>query len=886
MDRLKQIRFKLRALWRRRALEAEMAEEMRAHFDRLVAANRAERMSSDEARLRALRQFGNLSSLEEQTRDEWQFRRLESLARDVRFATRQLRRNPIFAATAILSLSVGIGASTAIFSAVDAILLRDLPLPQADQLGLVRKGPRGSAPEAGIGPAIALEMVARAHPFAEISPFTLTQLVVRQGAGAERVAGMRVAATFFHTLGVTPALGRDFLPSDDRPGSDPVAIISSGLWQRAFGADPQVVGRALEIGNQRLTVVGVMPHTFRFPELFGATFKPEIWSPLAFSAVEAADRGAGYMSLLLKRRSEWPWDAVRRELDTIARGYEKVDPATFGNQQLTVTPLREQVVGEKRSMLLLLWLAVSCLLLAACANTANIVLSRTMVRARELAVRSSLGASRARLFTQLLAESSLLAVIAAAVGVLFAFSMVGAARQALGEFLPRVDEVAMNWRVLAFTIATTWVTSLVVGLLPAQRLSAIEPHEVLKRAGAPGSLEGRWATVLRRVLLVGQIGLAVLLGTAALLLGRSLGAVLRTDLGFQPRSLLTFELSIPKGAFTAAEVTTLYARLLERLKARPQVVSAGALSLLPLGGGDFGWGFLVRDKPLAPGTSLPNADVRFVTPGTLETLQIPLRSGRAFAASDRRESQPVALVNDTLARHVWPGESPIGKQIKLAGPVEVLPWMTVVGVVEDVRFASPERPAAPAIYRPHAQHFSRQDMSIVVRTVGSPADVVPAVREEVSRLGRGVAMLSAHEFTFYLSRSLASRRLITRLITMFAGVSLALTLVGVYGLFAYVVTSRTRAIGVYIALGATRERVVWMLMRDAVVLGCQGLVMGAVAVFAARRLIATQLFELQPMDAATFAVVAAAVLSTALIASYVPSRRAANINPTLALRSE
>jgi len=888
MDRLRQIQFKLRALWRRRALDAEMAEEMRAHLDRLVAVNRSKGMSSADARARALRQFGNVPSLEEQAREEWQFRWLEAVARDFRFAARQLSRSPGFAALAILSLALAIGASTAIFSAVDTILLRELPLPQAGQLGIVRMGPRGGAPGkgTGIGPAIALEMVGRARTFAEVSAFTLTEFDVRQGTSAERIPGLRVGAGFFRTLGIAPALGRDFRTSDDQAGSERVAIIDSALWRRAFGGDPDVVGRSLQVGTERVTVVGVMADSFHFPEMFGATFKPQIWTPLAFTPREAADRGARYMSLLLKRRSEWPWGAVQRELDTITREYEKRDSATFGNQQLRAVPLREQVVGQERQMLMLLWLAVSCLFLVACANAASLVLSRTTGRATELAVRSSIGASVSRLFFQLIVEGSLMAIVAAVIGIVLASAMISMAGRALGDFLPRVDEIGINWRVLAFTVGTTWLTTLIVGLVPARRLSAVAPGDALNREGTPTSIGGRWTTSLRRVFLVGQIALAVLLGTAALLLGRSLAAVLHADLGFKPDSLLTFELSIPEDAVQRADVTRLYAGLAERLKTHPQVISVGALNLLPLSGGSFGWAFLIRDKPLPPGTSLPNADVRIVTPGTLETLRISVRAGRSFAPGDGAENQPVAIVSQAFARRAWPGGNPIGKQIKLAGPVSVLPWMSVIGVVEDVRFESPGVPAEPAIYKPEAQHPWSRSMSLVIRTVGSPAEVRPAVREEVTSLGRGIAALNVREFTFYLSRSVAGRRLVTILVGVFAGVSLALSLVGVYGLFAYAVTSRTREIGVRIALGAGRERVVWMFMRDALVLGCLGLAIGTLGVFAARGLIATQLFEIEPMDPPTLALVGAAVLVTALIACYLPSRRAAIVDPTRALRTE
>jgi len=457
--------------------------------------------------------------------------------------------------------------------------------------------------------------------------------------------------------------------------------------------------------------------------------------------------------------------------------------------------------------------------------------------------------------------------------------------QSLGDFLPRAEEITIDWRVLMFTIATTLLTSLAVGVLPAQRLSSISPRDAMGRAGTRASTEGPWAAAVRRLLLVGQIGIAVLLGTTAALIGRSFVAVLRADLGFAPDALLTFELSLPERGGSSSDIAAFYDRLAERLESRPQVTSVGALSMLPLSGGDFGWSFLVADKPVANGTALPHADVRIVTPGTLEALGVPLRGGRSFQRSDHAGAQPVAIVNETFAKRVWPYEDPIGKQVKLAGPVAAFPWMTVIGVAADVRFASPDRAAAPAIYRTQAQH-RRRDMTVVVRTTGPPADVVPAVREEVKRLGGGAVVLGVREFTFYLSRSVAARRLVTILVAVFAAIAIALALVGVYGLFAYAVTSRTREIGLRIALGAGRARVVWMMMRQALLLGSLGLVLGGVGIVAARRLIETQLFEIEALDPPTLAVISVIVLTTALLACYVPARRAAAVDPATALRAD
>ncbi len=877
--------------------ESEIIEELAQHLDDRwresidAGASEEEAMHNALALLRDRALTHNLRRLQQSrqrppvTPGVSTGRWFESLLRDLRFGMRQLRCNPGFATTAILSLALGIGASTAIFSAVDVILFRPLPFPHADDLSIVRKGPRSGEPVGGVAPANALEMVERVQPFAEASAFTTTQFVVRQGSDAERVAGVRADSTFFRTLGVAPTVGRDFTPADDRFGAERVAIISNELWQRAFARDPHAVGRTLDMGDERLTVVGVMPASFRFPELFGPTFRPEIWTPLAFAPNEAAVRGAGYMSVLLRRRDGWQADAVQRELDLIARRYEELEPASYGQQQLRSIPMRELVVGDTRSTLALLWAAVICLLLVACANTANLILSRSAVRSRELAVRASLGASRAHLFSQLVAESALLSAIASGLGLLLAWGLLSAGRDMLGEFVPRVDEMTIDWRVVAFTVAASVMTSVAVGLVPAQRLSATTPGDALNRAGSRGSIDGPWATRVRRALLVSQIAAAVLLGTTAGLLGRSLGAVMSADLGFQPDSLLTFELSIPDGVLSKAQAPAFYAELAERLKARHDVKSVGALNLAPLSGANFGWGFLVGDKPLPSGTALPSADVRVVTPGTLETLGVALRGGRSFDRRDTAGSNPVAIVNEALARRVWPGDDPIGRQIKLAGPVEALPWMTVIGVAADVRFASPDVLAAPAIYRPLGQH-SWSGMTVVVRTIGPASRVAPAVREEVQRLGRGIAVQTMREFAFYLSRSVAGRRLVTTLVGAFAGLSLLVALVGVYGLFAYAVTSRTREIGLRIALGAGRGLVVWMLMRNALLLAGLGVGAGAIGVFSARRLIQTQLYETKATDVPTMVLVSVAVIVTALVACYIPSRKAAFVDPVRALRAE
>jgi putative ABC transport system permease protein len=545
--------------------------------------------------------------------------------------------------------------------------------------------------------------------------------------------------------------------------------------------------------------------------------------------------------------------------------------------------MREVVVRQVRPTLLLLWAAVSCLLLIACANAANVVLSRSAARSRELAVRASLGASKRRLLAQLITESAVLAAIAAALGVALAALMILVGRHALAGFLPRADEIAIDWSVMRFTVLATILTALGVGVLPIYRSLSIAPRAAMGEAGTRSSTEGVWASGVRRALLVAQIAIAVALGTAAALLGRSLEAVLTTDLGFAPKALLTVELSLPDDGRTGAEAASYYEQLTARLASHPLVRSVGAFSMVPLSGAGFGWTYEVLDKPVSSG-SLPYADLRMVTPGALEALEVPLRHGRLFQWSDRPDGQPVAIVNETFAGRVWPGGDPIGKQIKLAGPLASLPWMTVVGVVADVRFESPDRSPEPAIYRPQGQHGWR-DMTLVVRSAAT-TQVVPIVRAEVDRLGGGVAVLAAREFTYYLSRSVVERRIVTGLVAIFAVCALALALAGVYGVFAYAVASRTREIGVRIALGASGWRIILMMMRQALGLCACGLIAGVGGIFAARQLLGAHLFGIAPMDPATLVATALTVVATALVACYLPSRRALTIDPTRALRAE
>lgn len=809
---------------------------------------------------------------------------LAEVLRDVRHGLRGMRRSPGFTAISVLVVGLGIAVNTAMFSVVDAVLLRPLELPRAEQLAVVWKGPKGGRGVSGIGPAEAIELPRMLRSGSAAAAFTLTSAVFVRGDEAERLLAMRTTDDFFRTLGVTPYLGRDFSSGDDVFGASPVAIISHALWRRRFNADPAAVGGSMLLNDEPHLVIGVLPEGVRFPEAFGLTLQPEVWTTLRYPPQEAATRGAGYVFVLLRRSDNGSWARVQGDLDAATAVFAQTEPQGYTDQHLMAVPLKEQVVRDVRTSLLIVWGAVVAVLLIACANIANLLLSRTAARSQELAVRASLGASRPRLVRQMLTESVLLALAGATAGLLLALFAVRMLRPELARVLPRASEVGLDGRVLGFTMLAAVVTGILFGSVPAWQLARAAPSATLRLASR-GHTGGRSTARLRAVLGACQIAVALFLVTGAGLLIRSFEAVQRVDLGFEPSRLLTLELSLPARRYDSERAVAFFEDVTARIEALPEVESAAAISNLPLSGSNFSWSFLVRDRPLGPTTSLPSAEVRIVSPAAFRTLAIPIRSGRAFTPADGPRSQPVAIVNETVARTYWPAEDPIGKEIKLAGSLTVLPWMTVVGVVADVRLGAPDLEARPAIYRPHTQHQWR-DMSVVARTRGDPLAATADVRAAIRAADPTVAMLNVRSFDDYLSGSVARRRLLMWLLTGFSAIALGLALVGIYGLLSYAVTLRRREIGVRLALGAHRARVLWLVLREAIGLAAIGLVTGSVAALLAARAMRSMLYGVGPTDPATFIGVALVVFITVVLASCIPASRAAAVDPAVTLKSE
>jgi putative ABC transport system permease protein len=873
----------LERLWRNRGLDRRLDAELRDHLARDVAARIAAGLDPAEAHRRAQLALGGLEQVREACRDVRRPRLLAELAQDLTFTLRLFRRQPLVGSAIILIIGLAIGANAAIFAVVDAVALRPLAVAQPDELAMLWKAPIGGEPISGVAPANARELPARLRTITSAASMTMTAVVLQSRLDSERVFGMRVSAGFFRTLGVAPAIGRSFLDSEDAFGAEPVAVISHALWQRRFGGASDILGRALETPTVRYRVVGVMAPSFHFPEILGTKSRPQIWTPLRFSPREASMRGPGYMFVLLRRDAARSWPVVQQELDAVSREYAASEPRAFGGRHLRAVPLPEQVVGRLRPLLFALWGAVGCVLLMACANVANLLLSRAAARQRELALRASLGASRGRLLRQLLTESLVLSTVASVIGLTLSWLLVRAGAASLGDALPRAAEIAVDWRVGLATASMAIVTAVLVGALPALQLTAIDAPDTLRAASHDRTATVRWSGV-RAALLVTQITIAVLLTASAVLLVRSFAAVQRVDLGFAPHGLLSFDVSLPDG-YDRDAVTAFYQRLIDRLAELPQVGAVGAVSTLPLSGGEFSWTFEVRDQPAPPGAALEKADVRFITPGTLRALGVAVRAGREFERTDRRDGEPVAIVSESFAGRTWPGADPIDRHVKLAGPLDMFPWMRVVGVVDDVHLDSAEQTPGPTIYRPQAQH-GWNGMNLVVRTTAAPETATPAIRALMQSIDARAALLDPREFSYYLERSVARRRLVTQLIGGFAAVATTLALVGVYALFAYLITLRTREIGIRLTLGARGPQVVWMVMRQALALTSLGLLLGVAAALGARRVIEAQVFGVSASDPATLAGVTAGVLLAAAAASYLPARRAARIELTAALRPE
>ncbi|MGO9268945.1 MAG: ADOP family duplicated permease [Terriglobia bacterium] len=891
-------------LSRRSRFEREMEEEIRLHLEMKTEENLASGMSPQEARSVALRRFGNQTLMHEQSREVWTFRWLYDLVHDLRFALRSFRASPGFAAVSVVTLALGIGANTAIFTVVNAALLRPLPYRDSGRLvmvwnqllnlGLTRFG--ASYDEY-------FDYRDQNRVFESIAAFGSQQFDLTGSAQPERVSGVRVSANLLPILGASAALGRTFTGDENQAGRDTVTLLSDALWRRRFGADPSLIGKTISLDGSPHTVVGIVPRGFRFST--DGSDSPDVWVPIAFHPDPGGQTG-GTLRLIARLKPGITLERAQAEMSTIAARLEQQSHLYRGphgedaGYAVQVVPLREEIFGAMRQGLLVLLGAVGFVLLIACANVANLLLARAAARQKEMAIRAALGAGRLRVMRQLLTESLMLAVLGGAAGLLvarwglrllLAASPAQAAR--LGAVAPVVPLV-LDSRVLAFTLLITVLTGLLFGLAPAFESAQFNLNESLKEggrtsaAGADGNTRRRFSR--RAGLVVAQVALSMVLVLGAALLIRSFVRLLEVDPGFNPEKLVTAEITLPEFQYREDyQVSAFFDQFLDRVRALPEVKSAGAVSGLPLNGRTGGDPFSIEGRPwrpTAPGTTTPQfMDHETVAAGYFRTLQIPLLAGREFTEQDAAGSLPVAVINQTMARAFWPHQDPIGKHIMPGAPRPGAAWLTIVGVVGDVKSAALDVASIPQMYRPLSQHPVRT-MALVIRTSADPMSVISEVRRQLFALDKDRPLYHVAAMEQIVSDSVAPRRFDLLLLGVFAALALALAAVGIYGVMSYSVAQRTHEIGVRLALGARRGDVLRLVARQGLTLALAGIAIGLVASLALTRLISGLLFSVRATDPITFAGVSLLFACVALVASFIPAHRATRVDPIVALRHE
>ena len=812
----------------------------------------------------------------------------ETLLQDLRFGARTLGRSPGFAAIAVLTLALGIGANAAIFSVLNAVLLRPLPWTEPDRAVMIWS--KWTAfDKTWVAEGEVVDYRKRSQTLREVATWGEGQVNLTGDGEPERVASARVTANLFSTLGVAPMIGRTFTAQEDLPNGPRLVVLGFGLWNRRYSADASIVGRSVLINGTSFEVVGVMPPGFVLPTDFRSPEPSQLWTPLQMNPA-ATDHGSHglYAAGRLK-----PGATVRQasdELHGIARAMtsEGLYPVQM-QFDTVVLSLEDEVVGSVRRSIWLLFGAVGFLLLIACANVANLLLARAEARQREMAVRAALGASRRRVLRQLLTESLVLTATSAAVGLGLAYAAVRFVAWWNPADIPRVGGVTLDVSVLIFTACVALCTSVLFSLAPALRALRIDLTDSLKDGGQSASSGGARQR-FRNGLVVAQMALAVLLLVGAGLMLRSLWSLQRIPIGFDPSNVLTLRVSLPQASYASPdEVVGFYERLIDRVRALPGVRAAGAARLLPLGStiGDFG--LMVEGYVPPPGTNA-KGDWQIVTDGYLEAMGERLVRGRGIAPADTSGSQPVALINEEMGRRYWAGRDPIGGRFKIGGNPN-RPWVTVVGIVADVRHNGITEVIKEKFYVPHRQwHLSTgnpiRSMALVVKTATDPISLVGPIRQEIRTLDVTLPVANVQAMDDVVGATLSSPRFTGFLLVTFAGIALALSAIGVYGVLSYLVSRRTREIGIRLAIGAGRAQVLRLVLGSGLLLALSGVGLGLTVALVAARLLRTMLYGVGPADPLTFVSVAVTLSLVALLSSLVPAWRASRVNPVVALKTE
>ncbi|MBI3404272.1 MAG: ABC transporter permease [Acidobacteria bacterium] len=900
MSRLLEFLSRLVSLFRKSKSERELSEEIRAHIEMQSEENIRRGMNADDARRAAQRAFGGVEQTKEHYRDQRGLPVLEILLQDIRYSARTLAKNPGFALIAVLTLALGIGANTTIFSFVDAVVLQPLPYPDPDRLVSLWEVSGPKAPDSfntrgrgisegadqprrtTVSPANLVDYQKQSTAFTGLSSFDTAGMNLTGAGNPERILGEQVNANYFSILGIHPAQGRSFLPEEDRPGNNHVVIISDDLWRDRFGADPKLLGSSIALNSKKYQVIGIMPAGFVSPSQYGLADRLRFYVPAAFDAELLAQHGDHEVNVLGRLAPGATLQQAQAELNTISDRLGKQFPNTNENIRAEIAPLRNDIVREVQSSLYVLLACAGFTLLIACSNLANLLLARAVSRRREMAVRLALGASRARVVSELVVQCLLLSGIGCAAGLLGA---VWAQRLFLffaPPGIPRLDQVALNSHVLIVASLLSVITAILCGAFPAWQISRGQPIDSL-RAGErnqAGASVLRW----RNALMVAEIALSMVLLVGAGLLLKSFFILNGVPLGFQEQHVLAMNINLPNTRYTTGEQRfTFYMELEQKVSAIPGVESIAYANRLPMRGG---WSSGISLESGTPeGTAMVESDFQAVNPGYFRTLGIPLLRGRTISSQDTKATEQVAVVSSEFGNRFLPGQEVIGRRFRRH---DKAPWVTIIGVVYDVRRDGKAAAIHPQVFLSAAQTdlYPTWLADFAVRATVEPHSLLSSIQQAVWAIDKDQPVTNVKTLEEVLSRSLSPRRFQMILLLLFSGVALTLGLVGIYGVVSYSVSQRTPEMGIRMALGAQRSNIYALILRQTSGLIFAGILLGTGCALALSRFLESFLFSVKPTDPATYVALAILLAVVALFASGVPARRATRVNPVIALRYE
>lgn len=879
---------RMRIFWRNLSHKEQVESELHSELDAFVAELTEEKIRegmSPEAARRAAQMEAGVEQVKEEVRDARTGALLETMAQDVKYGWRMLRKNPGFTLAAVLALALGIGANTAIFSVVNAVLLRPLPYRNPDQLAVVLHG--GNGP---VAPANYLDWKKQSQTFQAMGAAEYWSPNLTGGDRPEHVWALRLTASMFPVLGVNPMMGRAFDDAEETAGRDHVVVISYGTWQRRFGGDRNIIGRQVVLDGAPYEVIGVMPPTFRFAP-FWAT-KAEMWVPLSLDE-RATMRGGNSLRVFGRMKDGVTLEQARAEIATITGRLEQQFPGT--NRHVKVVSLKEKVVGDVRPALLVMLGAVAIVLLIACANVAHMLLARAAARKKEIAVRIALGASRARLVRQFITESLLLSLMAGLFGLLLGRWGMNILLALHPAGLPYMDGITLDMKVLAFTLGVSMLTGVIFGLAPALHGTSVNLNVSLKESER-GTSEGGGRSKFRSLLIASEFGLALVLLVGAGLMIRAFMTLTAMDPGFNPKHLLTMTVSVMGTQQSdPARRMNFFTDVVKNVKGVAGVESASMTNHIPLAGDTWGYSFYIQGRPAPRPGSAPNAIYRVVMPGYFQTMQVPFLRGRDVSDADRLGQPAVVVINQFLAEKWFPGDDPVGKQITLDDPSKDSPeWMTIVGVVKNLKQEDWADPTYAELFVPYYQTKSYLEdaqtrvnyMTLVVRTKSDAGEAAAGVRNAIWSLDKNVTIAEVQTMEDIVENANSQPRFYLLLLGSFAGVALLLAGVGMYGVMSYAVAQRTHEIGIRMALGASQGDVLRMVVRQGITLALVGAGIGLLGSLLSTRLMVSFLYGVQPRDPLTIAAVWVVLTLVALLACYIPARRATRVDPMVALRYE